>query len=87
MKKESTSLRPGLTNEDSKSRQKKNPLAGLTYIDYTNTKLLTKFITETGKILPARVTGVTAKQQRALVGAIKYARHLALMPFVGYDDK
>ena len=70
-KQEYSSLRPGLSNDDSKSGHKKNPLLGVTYVDYTNTKLLEKFITETGKILPARVTGVTAKQQRAVVKSIK----------------
>ena len=52
------------------------------YIDYKNTELLLRFINEQGKILPRRITGITAKQQRQLTRAIKRARHLALIPFV-----
>ncbi|HVK37252.1 MAG TPA: 30S ribosomal protein S18, partial [Candidatus Kapabacteria bacterium] len=40
-----------------------------------------------GKILPKRITGVSAKQQRAVTKAIKFARHLALMPFVADDSR
>ena len=52
------------------------------YIDYKNTELLLRFLNEQGKILPRRITGITAKQQRQLATAIKRARHLALIPFV-----
>ncbi|MEM8484792.1 MAG: 30S ribosomal protein S18 [Bacteroidota bacterium] len=52
------------------------------YIDYKDTDLLLRFVNEQGKILPRRITGVTAKQQRQLTRAIKRARHLALIPFV-----
>lgn len=51
-------------------------------IDWKDTELLKKFITERGKILPRRVTGTTAKWQRPLAIAIKRARHMALLPFV-----
>jgi small subunit ribosomal protein S18 len=68
-------------------RRKRNPLKGIEYVDYTNTKLLTRFINDQGKILPKRITGVTAKQQRAVTRAIKYARHLALLPFVTDDPR
>lgn len=54
----------------------------VTYIDFKNTELLRKFISETGKILPRRVTGTSAKWQRRLAIAIKRARHMALLPFV-----
>jgi small subunit ribosomal protein S18 len=50
-------------------------------IDYKNVKLLKKYITETGKIVPARITGVSKKYQSRLVTAIKYARFLALLPY------
>ena len=50
-------------------------------IDYKNLKLLRKFITDTGKIVPSRITGVAAKHQHALVREIKYARYLALLPY------
>ena len=51
-------------------------------IDYTDVDLLKKFITERGKILPRRLTGLTAKQQRDLTNAVKRARIVALLPFV-----
>lgn len=59
-----------------------SPLDNLEYIDYKDTELLLRYINEQGKILPRRITGVTAKQQRQLTRAIKRARHLALLPFV-----
>ena len=51
-------------------------------IDYKEYKFLRKFITEQGKIIPAHVTGVSAKYQRMLTREIKKARILALLPFV-----
>ena len=51
-------------------------------IDYKDVDLLKKFITERGKILPRRLTGITAKQQRDLTTAVKRARIVALLPFV-----
>ncbi|MEB3103219.1 30S ribosomal protein S18 [Ferviditalea candida] len=53
----------------------------ITYIDYKNTDLLRKFISERGKILPRRVTGTSAKYQRMLTTAIKRARQIALLPY------
>ncbi|MDR0498056.1 MAG: 30S ribosomal protein S18 [Treponema sp.] len=52
-------------------------------IDYKDADTLRRFITERGKILPRRITGTCAKHQRALALAIKRARILALLPFVG----
>lgn len=51
-------------------------------IDYKNVKLLTKFVSERGRILPSRITAVSSKKQRELKKAIRRARLLALMPFV-----
>lgn len=51
-------------------------------IDYKDVDLLKKFITERGKILPRRLTGLTAKQQRDLTNAVKRARIVAFLPFV-----
>ena len=51
-------------------------------IDYKDVDLLKKFITERGKILPRRLTGLTAQQQRDLTNSVKRARILALLPFV-----
>lgn len=55
---------------------------GITKIDYKETDLLKKFISERGKILPRRVTGTSAKYQRKLTVAIKRARQMALLPYV-----
>jgi small subunit ribosomal protein S18 len=51
-------------------------------IDYKDTKLLQRFISERGKIVPRRITAVSSKKQRELARAIKRARILALLPFV-----
>lgn len=53
-----------------------------THIDYKDTKKLSRFLSDRGKILPRRVTGNCAKHQRALTIAVKRARIVALMPFV-----
>jgi len=50
-------------------------------IDYKNPAILRRFITDRGKILPRRITGVTAKNQRRVAKAIRRARMIALMPF------
>nr|YP_009106878.1 ribosomal protein S18 [Marvania geminata]AIT95701.1 ribosomal protein S18 [Marvania geminata] len=63
---------------------KENPGPQLA-IDYKNTKLLVKFISPQGKILPRRATGLTAKQQRIMATAIKRARMSALLPFVNLE--
>lgn len=52
------------------------------YIDIFDARLLTRFLNEQGKLLPARITGASAKMQRKLTTAIKRARHLAIIPFV-----
>ncbi len=54
------------------------------YIDYKDVKLLQSFIAENGKILPRRLTGVSAWQQRKVTEAIKRARNIALLPFTKY---
>jgi len=50
-------------------------------VDYKDLNLLSDYITETGKIVPSRITGVSAKQQRQLCAAIKRARFIALLPY------
>jgi small subunit ribosomal protein S18 len=52
------------------------------YVDYKDEKLLQRFVTEQGKIIPRRTSGTCAHHQRILNTAIKRARHLALLPFV-----
>lgn len=65
-------------------RRKSCPLTGpnAPAVDYKDVKLLQRFISERGKILPSRITAVSAKKQRALSQAIKRARNLALLPYV-----
>ena len=57
--------------------------SGIKYIDYKDPKFLIKFVNEQGKILPRRLTGTSLKYQRKVSVAIKRARHLAIMPYVG----
>ena len=52
-------------------------------IEYKDQKLLRHFITERGKIIPRRITGTCSKHQRSLTHAIKRARSIALLPYVG----
>lgn len=51
------------------------------YIDYKDSRLLSIFVTERGKIVPSRISGTCAKHQRELTNAIKRARVVALLPF------
>jgi small subunit ribosomal protein S18 len=55
-------------------------------IDYKNVDLLRQFLTEEGKILPRRMTGLTAKQQRGISKAIKQARIMALLEFIHKEN-
>ena len=72
------------------SRAKKgDPIAELRIriVDYKDDKLLGRFLTERGKILPRRLSGVSARHQRQLAVAIKRARYLALLPYIkGYNS-
>ena len=65
-------------------RRKSSPFAhaDAPKIDYKDIKLLQRFVSERGKIVPRRITAVTAKEQRLLAQAIKRARELALLPYV-----
>lgn len=70
---------------DTRSKKRKRcpfTAAGMDEIDYKDINTLTQFITERGKILPRRITGVSANHQRKLTAAIKRARHVGLLPFV-----
>ena len=75
-----------------RSRRRRAPLkrcpftaAGWKEIDYKDVDTLKRFITERGKILPRRITGVSARYQRLLNTAIKRARYIGLLPFVAEE--
>ena len=57
--------------------------SGIKFIDYKDANFLMKFVNEQGKILPRRITGTSVKYQRKIAQAVKCARHLSLMPYVG----
>ena len=65
-------------------RRKSCPFSGPNApdIDYKDVKLLQRFLSERGKIVPSRITAVSAKKQRELAQAIKRARFMALLPYV-----
>jgi small subunit ribosomal protein S18 len=61
--------------------------AGIRQIDYKDDRRLGRFITERGKILPRRISGMCARHQRQVGTAIKRARYLALLPYIaGFDS-
>jgi small subunit ribosomal protein S18 len=65
-------------------RRKSCPFSGegAPKIDYKDVRLLSRFVSERGKIVPSRITAVSAKRQRELARAIKRARYLGLLPYV-----
>ena len=65
-------------------RRKSCPFSGpnAPAIDYKDVRLLSRFLSERGKIVPSRITAVSAKKQRELATAIKRARFLALLPYI-----
>lgn len=67
-------------------RRRISPIKPGDPIDYKDVDLLRKFITERGKILPRRITGLTSKQQRDLTLAVKRARIVALLPFLNIES-
>ncbi|WP_017293584.1 30S ribosomal protein S18 [Geminocystis herdmanii] len=66
-------------------RKRLSPIPPSQPIDYKDVELLHKFITERGKMLPRRITSLTARQQRDLTRAVKQARLVALLPFVNVE--
>lgn len=65
-------------------RRKSDPLSGSNApkIDYKDIRLLSRYVSERGKIVPSRITAVSAKKQRELARAIKRARFLGLLPYL-----
>ncbi len=76
--------RGGLARRPFYRRRKSCPFSGpnAPKIDYKDVRLLSRFLSERGKIVPSRITAVSAKKQRELATAIKRARFLALLPYV-----
>ena len=77
-----------LQNEPINREQKKDKYcrfqkSGIKYIDYKDADFLLKLVNDQGKILPRRITGTSLKYQRKVAQAIKRARHLAILPYVG----
>ena len=70
-----------------RKKQRVSPISLNQKIDYKDIDLLRLFITEQGKILPRRATGVTVQQQRKISKAIKRARILSLFPFVANNSR
>ena len=60
---------------------------GITHIDYKDIEILKQYVTESGKIVPSRITGTSNKYQRQLAVAIKQARYLALVPYTDSQNK
>ncbi|BGI51042.1 MAG: 30S ribosomal protein S18 [Arsenophonus endosymbiont of Ceratovacuna japonica] len=59
---------------------------GIKEIDYKDIVMLKNYITESGKIVPSRITGTSAKYQRQLTRAIKRARYLSLLPYTDHNQ-
>ncbi len=76
-------------NQREPIRIKPDPLKlrDITYLDYRDIRILERFLNDRGKLLPNRITAVSAKGQRTLETAVKHARHLALLPFVAEGMK
>jgi small subunit ribosomal protein S18 len=85
--------RGGQQNQQQNQRDplKKKPdpfkVRDITYVDYRDIRILERFLNDRGKLLPNRITGLTAKGQRMLETSVKHARHLALLPFVAEGMK
>ncbi len=76
--------RPGPSRRPFFRRRKTCPFTGpnAPKIDYKDTKLLLRYVSERGKIVPSRITAVSAKKQRELARAIKRSRNIALLPYI-----
>ena len=59
---------------------------GVTEIDFKDVRLLSRFTTERGRILPRKITGLNSKQQKLIATAIKRARQMSLLPFINYGS-
>ncbi len=77
--------RPVRRRNANAGRRRPDPFHGqdAIYLDYKDSKILERFTNDQGKILPRRLTGLSAKNQRVVVEAIKRARYMAFIPYVG----
>lgn len=66
-------------------RKRLSPISPNQPIDYKDVELLRKFVSDRGRMIPRRISGLTARQQRDLTTAVKRARLLALLPFVNAE--
>ena len=75
---------PAATRRPFHRRRKTCPFSGqhAPKIDYKDVRLLGRYVSERGKIVPSRITAVSAKKQRELARAIKRSRHLGLLPYI-----
>jgi small subunit ribosomal protein S18 len=77
--------RPTRRRNPNAGKRRPDPFHGkdVIYLDYKDSKILERFTNDQGKILPRRITGLSAKNQRRVVEAIKRARFMAFLPYVG----
>ncbi len=68
--------------QQAKKQRKDPPKNQIAFFDYRDDRKLRRFLNEQGKIIPRRITGLSAKEQNLLTKSIKWARHLAIIPFV-----
>jgi small subunit ribosomal protein S18 len=71
--------------QQAKRQRKAPPKNQIAFFDYRDDRKLRRFINEQGKIIPRRITGLSAKEQNLLTKSIKWARHLAIIPFVSEE--
>lgn len=72
--------KPRRDRDDMNARRMSKHMEGVTSFDYKDQEMLRKFMTERGKVMPRRITGATAKQQRQLKRAIRRSRVMGLLP-------
>jgi len=81
MRRNAPKRRPNYNRQNNRRRFCRFTADGTKYIDYKDLTTLKAFVSESGKIIPSRNTGTSAKYQRQLAAAIKNARYLALLPY------
>lgn len=74
-----------MERERERERERRGSPGSTIKVDYKDTKTLKRFLSEDGKILPRRRSGLSAKNQRRVTIAVKRARHLALLPFTSRE--